>query len=278
MCLTCYGSLATQCTSCDSSGPYMLSNFTCAATCISGFGYTNDPSTCVWCNLKCSTSACFGPFDNCTSCKSSGTWASFLYVNSTAGYLTCESTCPTGYFGNSTARTCDLCNASCTQCSINSTHCQACITGYGWYSYQCFLPCNQGFYLSNNSMNCTKCNVTCSVCLNQSICTSCTLNGTNEAFLLGSICYKICPVSYYSSTSGGAGPNICLSCDPSCATCTGNPNPCQSCVSGYYLYNGSCGTTCPSSYIAYALLNQCMDCSFYCVGLSINIYFPAADN
>jgi hypothetical protein len=35
-------------------------------------------------------------FDNCTSCQSSGTWASFLYANSSAGYLTCESTCPTG--------------------------------------------------------------------------------------------------------------------------------------------------------------------------------------
>ena len=35
----------------------------------------------------------------------------------------------------------------------------------------------------------------------------------------------------------------------------------------------TCGTSCPSGYIAYSPSNQCLDCSIYCVDVTINTYF-----
>lgn len=96
------------------------------------------------------------------------------------------------------------------------------------------------------------------------------------AYLLGTTCYKVCPTSYYPDTNYGSGPNTCLPCAAVCLTCTANPDPCQSCNNGSFLYNFTCISTCPTGYIAFTGLNQCLDCSIYCVDLTINMHFPTA--
>ncbi len=211
-------------------------------------------------------------FDNCTSCQTSGTYKSWLYYNDSLGYYTCETPCPAGYFANNTAQTCDLCDPVCATCMTNSTYCLSCITNYAYLDHYCYQPCPDGYYYTNNNTNCTRCNLTCIICTDQLTCSSCTLNGTYKAYLLGTLCYSICPDGYYGDTNYGMGPNLCLACDSTCATCTGNPSPCQSCTTGNYLYNFTCGPTCPTGYIM--MPGLCLDCNIYCVDLSISMYFP----
>lgn len=103
-CLSCFGSNINQCTSCDATVGYMLSGTTCATSCLSGYGMTADPSLCVLCDVQCIV--CYDLSDNCTSCKTSGGNAAYLYDNTTAGYFQCVNPCPTGYFANTTSRAC----------------------------------------------------------------------------------------------------------------------------------------------------------------------------
>jgi hypothetical protein len=271
-CLSCFNKQITQCYSCDISQGYMLSGTTCNTSCLTGYGPTTDPAVCILCDLKCT--ACYDLADNCTTCKSTGANASYLYDNTTIGYSQCVLTCPAGTFINSTARTCDLCDANCTTCAINSTYCYSCVVGYGWAYYNCFMPCPDGRFFENT--NCSKCPNTCAICSSLTVCSVCTLSGVNKAYLLNSTCYTNCPSGYYNDDSGGTGPNFCTPCVAACATCTDNPSPCQSCNLNYYLYSNDCQTTCPSGYIAYDPLRQCLDCDLYCVDLTISFSFSDA--
>lgn len=120
-CLSCNASSnINSCFSCDPSRGYMLNNYSCLTSCVNtttfGFGYTEDPAVCVFCNLRCSS--CFGVFDNCTTCKTSGTWRGFLYYNDTLGYWTCVNPCPAvpGHYVNTSINTCQLCDPVCATC------------------------------------------------------------------------------------------------------------------------------------------------------------------
>jgi hypothetical protein len=66
-------------------------------------------------------------------------------------------------------------------------------------------------------------------------------------------------VGYFSNSS-----NICQTCQTGCATCTGFPTPCQLCNASYYMYNGACGTTCPTGYWANGTTLNCDQCSTNC--------------
>jgi hypothetical protein len=120
----------------------MLNNESCLTICKPGYGYTDDPSMCIWCNLKCKS--CYNVFDNCSTCVTNGTWKSFLYYNDTNGYYTCTNPCPDGYFSNSSQNTCDLCDPVCITCTINSSYCLSCVSGYGWSNNYCYQPCLDG--------------------------------------------------------------------------------------------------------------------------------------
>jgi len=272
-CLTCYNKLISNCYSCDASVGYMLSNTTCATSCLTGYGATSDPSLCVLCSSYCS--ACFEVADNCTTCKSASPWTSYLFYNSSLFYYQCVNPCPLGYYSyvNGSSRTCELCDPSCTSCKTNATYCMSCVTGYGFYKNFCYMPCNVGFYYTNGTSNCTVCPAICQVCSTATNCTVCTTTSPNVAYLLANTCYTTCPSGFFGTSSAGA--NICAPCASTCTSCTANPTPCTACVTGTYLYGGYCNATCPTGYIAYAGSNQCLNCDQICVGLSINMWFPS---
>lgn len=72
-CLSCNDTGTVDvCFSCDTSNNYRLSNYTCDTTCLTGFGQTDDPGLCVFCNLYCS--ACYRQWDNCSACTTSGNY------------------------------------------------------------------------------------------------------------------------------------------------------------------------------------------------------------
>lgn len=228
---------------------------------------------CVLCSTLCVN--CENTLNNCSSCKTSPTsLRSFLFVNDSSTSC-CLKVCPAGYWANTTSNACELCHPNCTTCT-NYDKCYSCASGYSWYGYTCYLPCNSGFW--NNTANCTLCNSLCAECSDATTCSICTLSGTNKAYLSGTFCYKVCPALSYSYDNNGTGPNICMPCDASCSICTNTPRPCSSCNTGYYLYNSTCGSTCPTGFVKYNLTNICLDCNTACVGLTIKMYFSDSLN
>jgi hypothetical protein len=150
----------------------------------------------------------------------------------------------------------------------------------------CYNPCPAGYFKNSNGTNCTLCSAYCAVCVDPfDLCTECTLSGTYKAYLLNTTglsgsCGRTCPSGYYAENYAGAGPNLCLACDASCAACTGSPTPCSLCNATYYLYNAACLSTCPSGYFAYnsPSTGLCLNCDSYCVGLTVDMYHPTVLN
>lgn len=64
---------------------------------------------------------------------------------------------------------------------------------------------------------------------------------------------------------------LCVNCISPCYTCTTSAI-CLTCVSGTYLFNNTCSTTCPTGYyVANPTTNNCDACSTSCVTCSILI-------
>lgn len=248
MCLSCWGTAATQCWTCNS--PYVRSNNTCAVACLSYFGVTLNAIDCIYCNLNCTI--CAYAFNNCTACKTSGTWASYLNMSDPT-YMTCGPTCDLLHFQNKLNHQCDPCNINCTACYNNANYCTACIAGFSWSFYTCYSPCPTAYFLDNGGLNCTSCSLYCSVCVGpKTNCTVCVSSGTYTAYLYNittltiyGSCERLCPTGY-PENFGGAGPNLCLPCNSSCARCTNNPSPCTYCNTGYFLYQSTCINPCPN--------------------------------
>mgnify|MGYP002362119593 CR=1 FL=1 len=131
----------------------ILSGNTCSSTCLSGYGMTFNVTYCVFCDLRCT--ACFDLSNNCTSCKSSGTYASYFLPSN----FSCLATCPTGTFLNIGDRTCYPCDTSCVSCGIAATRCYECKSTFAWMNYFCYNPCPYRTFLNNG--NCTPCSPLC---------------------------------------------------------------------------------------------------------------------
>ena len=86
-CLTCFGTTASSCSTCDNSAGYYISS-TSNSTCVSCSAGIVDNLTCYLCQGNCAT--CSVIATNCTSC-SIGSTAEILYNN------TCISSCPDYY-------------------------------------------------------------------------------------------------------------------------------------------------------------------------------------
>ena len=170
-CLTCYGSLTSNCLSCPT-----------------GLIFKN--GKCFNCDTSCLT--CDGSTSSdCLSCSSS------LYLQGT----TCVSQCKTSYYpvSNST-KTCEKCSGTCVTCITGDLDgCITCPTGYffqivnntsgrGFCYYQCPSPlmgnpvnwtcvthCDDGKYLDVTTNQCKSCNNMCLTCFGATLndCLSC---------------------------------------------------------------------------------------------------------
>lgn len=93
-------------------------------------------------------------------------------------------------------------------------------------------------------------------------CTSCYSNAAlvqGQIYLSNSSCVSVCGLQLYLSNST----NSCSSCVAPCATCQSS-SYCYTCITNYYLYNGSCLLTCPFGY--YGFNGLCLACTaaIYC--------------
>jgi proprotein convertase subtilisin/kexin type 5 len=235
-----------------------LWNNTCYSTCPDGTYSTSTPNLCNSCDLKCII--CSGSSTACSSCTLSGGNIAYLWNN------TCITSCPDGTFYASSPNLCSTCDIKCILCSGSSTTCSSCTLNgsnmaYLW-SNTCVTNCPNGTYLTANPNLCNACNTLCQLCdVSSTNCSLCSSTG----YLLNLTCLAICPNPYYPDTNGGLGPNNCLQCSISCASCTNGVNSsCQSCNTGYMLSGSTCDTSCLAGYGPTLDPLVCVSCSASC--------------
>ncbi len=224
-CKTCNGPASTNCLTCLSGNYYHMSNHSCLGRCPKGFFVDSTTFTCLKCyqtsdptttNRTCIT--CDGATSNsCLSCETSA----FLLTS----LKTCYSSCPNGYYGNTSNNTC----MKCFQGSNTSEPCQTCL---GPLSTDC-ISCYSGIYfLPSNRM----CVLDCPVIG--------WYPGTN-----------VCLSCYFPSNNNS---------ERGCLTCNGGKSTdCLSCLRDTYYYpiNSTCLLNCPFGYFKDNTTFTCLLCT-----------------
>ncbi|KAL4487641.1 hypothetical protein ABPG72_017430 [Tetrahymena utriculariae] len=223
---------ATQCTSCNSGFYLNGTNVGTCAQCSSNCSSCTSQNSCQACNnntilVNGQCQSCTSPCQtcqtsvtNCLSCVSGYTLNGNTCSASNSGncHLSCKTcskpndqnfctSCPTGYLvlgGN-----CQPCQKPCQDCSGNPNSCTSCIANYSLSGNTC-VGSNQDQTQCHSSCK------TCSVQHDQNACTSCF-----DGFLI-------------------LGNGNCQPCQPPCFNCSGNPNNCTACESGFAVQNGTC--------------------------------------
>ena len=257
-CSTCSGT-ATYCLSCPLNGNSALYNNDCVTNCPALYYKRVADSVCQPCDVTCkscsgpSISDCTGCYDgsfvstlpsgscslcdiSCKTCSTSSTHCDScdvgLYLSSATNV--CGNTCPDGTFPNSATNKCQNCNLSCGKCTGGTaSDCTKCADGYFLSTTGSCLQCS----------GCKTCAVTAIKCL------TCNAN----TYLSGTLCKATCPTGFYGDSTN----LVCLPCDSTCQSCTGNlANQCSGCVDGQYLTSD----------------NECLACSSSCLTCSVTEY------
>ena len=77
---------------------------------------------------------------NCLQCRNATACEKCVFGYYLLNEATCVSECPSGYFQNFDAETCDLCEASCLTCEESIYHCTSCFTPYVLNNFKCQSP------------------------------------------------------------------------------------------------------------------------------------------
>ncbi|CAG9336280.1 unnamed protein product [Blepharisma stoltei] len=227
-CVTCNGSISSNCLSCNLTGstPFLTADSKCVSVCPSNlFTYTFK-------GKKLCVSTC-GPdywnYDQSSSSK------------------VCIDSCPDKYYQDTSNYYCKPCNISCKTCT-RENYCSSCPDGTYYYQQQCYSKCPDGLIIEDG--NCVKpCGSGCKTCdsNNPSTCITCK---DSSPYLYKNVCYSNCPDGLYGNSA------TCKQCDKSCKTCyESSIYNCKSCYSNenstYYLNpDNSCQTSCPENYTA----------------------------
>lgn len=174
ICLSCDISCArctttsTTCTFCTNILNIMtvyLEAGECLKTCPDGqYPFISNSATvtneCIDCTLGCTKCTALG-LTYCSACGDDGVDDYYLAINST----TCGKTCPNGQFlGTVASHLCIACDISCQTCTVNSTNCGTCNTGFvkNTTDQTCMSACQVGYY--SDGTNCVICDLACASC------------------------------------------------------------------------------------------------------------------
>lgn len=173
--------------------------------------------------------------------------------------------CPSGQF--LLKNQCALCHPTCAECDGHELfECTACgldEDGKERFLYQghCRLHCPREFYPDRDQYNCLPCLPNCEICADANVCAKC-----REGYKLQSgICLTVlCGAGQVQDPDT----RECLDCGIGCKTCsTDDPEVCNSCMDGYYLYRHQCRQHCPQrTYeergrrLCMSCLEPCLDC------------------
>lgn len=159
------------------------------------------------------------------------------YADNKTGF--CELTCTSGTFADSSTRRCVY------NCPINPTSYATTVGGFG----VCVYNCPSGTYSSEVSISCvTACPTTPSIYYTYPPTNACVKQCVYPYFADTSTraCTTSCGVGFY----GNITTKTCEICQVQCVTCSGYL-VCNSCISGFYLYEISCVVSCPSYPVMY---------------------------
>ena len=217
------------------------------------------------CPLPCRT--CSSP-TQCTDCYTNISWIPQIYFRSSA--QTCVTQCVEGEYLS--AGTCLTCSNTCLTCLIygagftdgNGTYCLTCPSTKLLSGTTCVGSCPAGSY-ANVNLVCLSCMANCLTCNSSDTCSACQ----TAYSLMSNQCLTACPASYVSYINPVSSQAACLGCPANCISCSSAATPlCLNCVSGYYLYSGSCVGDCSSVslYVSYGgscAACECETCSVY---------------
>jgi hypothetical protein len=173
-----------------------------------------------------------------------------------------------------------LCSSTCLSCLNTTDNCTSC--GYDSSTFQqlyldnvnfkCVSSCLINYYLdiTSGQGQCDLCDIACASCFIPFDPNSCNSCNQMFGFFNGSIpnsCINSCGVNEILIGP----PYTCLPCDIGCASCTGFPTNCQTCVASYFLYGTLCSTTCPNNYYGDLSMKcqACLPACFTCSGAAL---------
>lgn len=107
-----------------------------------------------------------------------------------------------------------LCDNACRECyGSSNTECTACKSAYYHLNDSCLTNCPTNYGRVTSNKTCVLCDDRCQQCQESATnCSSCTTNGTYEAFLLVDECLAVCPNTTYANTTT----HTCEACNTTC--------------------------------------------------------------
>lgn len=199
---------------------------------------------------------CVSPCATCYNVYFCKTCSVGIYYNKV-----CVTSCPSGTIYNSTSNECVSCTKSCLTCSVTTSNCTSCISGYYFNSDNtCTLACQDGYYADIYTQGCEVCISPCMKCTSQTSCISCVSNYYLQSDFS---CTLTCSTQYFANS-------LTFTCDlcnlTICSACNVTANNCTSCANGYFYDSLSslCVLVCPSGYYSESMTRTCKTCQFPC--------------
>jgi hypothetical protein len=194
---------------------------------------------------------------SCSSCRA----GFFLLANGS-----CNSSCPSRSYYNTSAGTCDPCPSNCTLC-LAPVLCQACAHAY-YLDPQglCVIAaeCSVGRYPDRITLVCEACLFDCQSCTNNTSCAFCNASNHRVLNLTSSRCDPV--LGYFEN-----GVALALQCPSLCTACLSLAQ-CTACQPQFYVgRNGSCLEDCaPQLVVPGQPRTVCQNCPYDC--LTCNLY------
>ncbi|EGR31614.1 zinc finger lsd1 subclass family protein, putative [Ichthyophthirius multifiliis] len=245
-CEQCNGPTSLECTKCSGDLFLEVGQFT---------------NTCDSCDQTCTTCSLGNQPYQCDTCSG------ILYLNLDN---TCQQTCPSQYFKNSSNFKCQKCNDTCKECNGSLyTQCTECTGFLNLDVNKCVQNCPFGQFALNNK--CELCDSNCKQCLNsKTLCTEC--NSPLYLDFTVNKCRSKCPLGTYSNSLN----QKCESCNTKCYGCSGPlANECNQCTGILFLdiKTKTCVENCPDTFFGDKTTQMCQQCGPNCTScdpLNIN--------
>ncbi|XP_048114060.1 proprotein convertase subtilisin/kexin type 5 isoform X1 [Alosa alosa] len=170
--------------------------------------------------------------------------------------------CPSGQFA--LKNQCVLCHPTCSECAghelFECTSCGVDEEGLERFLHQghCRPHCPRGTYPERARYSCLPCMANCELCVDAHVCAKCR----DGYRLFGGICQvALCRVGQVEDPETGE----CVDCEPGCKSCTpDDPELCNSCTEGYFLYRYQCRRHCPQRTFEDQDRGLCQGCPSQC--------------
>ncbi|XP_042560355.1 proprotein convertase subtilisin/kexin type 5-like [Clupea harengus] len=170
--------------------------------------------------------------------------------------------CPSGQFA--LKNQCVLCHPTCSECAghelFECTSCGVDEEGLERFLHQghCRPHCPRTTYPDRARYACLPCMVNCELCADARICAKC-----REGYrLFSGLCQvALCRVGQVEDPETGE----CVDCETGCKSCSpDDPELCNSCTDGYFLYRYQCRRHCPQRTYEDGVRGVCQSCPSQC--------------